>query len=102
MATKNIVPRAAGEGSLGIPSKPWGAVHVNSIPLADTKISIHDNNASAHANGISGNAATATKLKTPVNINGIKFDGTRDININLQDVADIMTAEEAKTLFNNA
>ncbi|MDI6013224.1 pyocin knob domain-containing protein, partial [Escherichia coli] len=31
---------------------------------------------------LSGNAATATKLKTARNINGVKFDGTGDININ--------------------
>ncbi|EFL4479772.1 short-chain fatty acid transporter [Escherichia fergusonii] len=32
--------------------------------------------------GIKGNASTATKLQTPVNINGVKFDGSGDININ--------------------
>ncbi|WP_059273734.1 phage tail protein [Escherichia albertii] len=31
---------------------------------------------------LSGNAATATKLKTVRNINGVKFDGSSDININ--------------------
>ncbi|HBB2305172.1 TPA: phage tail protein [Escherichia coli] len=31
---------------------------------------------------LSGNAATATKLKTARNINGVKFDGSSDININ--------------------
>lgn len=32
--------------------------------------------------GIKGNASTATKLQTPININGVKFDGSGDININ--------------------
>ncbi|WP_420913782.1 prophage tail fiber N-terminal domain-containing protein [Escherichia fergusonii] len=32
--------------------------------------------------GINGNASTATKLQTPTNINGVKFDGSGDININ--------------------
>ncbi|MEK0011751.1 phage tail protein [Escherichia albertii] len=31
---------------------------------------------------LSGNATTATKLKTARNINGVKFDGSSDININ--------------------
>ena len=31
---------------------------------------------------LSGNAATATKLKTARNINGVKFDGSGDVNIN--------------------
>jgi hypothetical protein len=30
---------------------------------------------------LSGNAATATKLQTAVNINGVSFDGTADISI---------------------
>ncbi|MGK3329699.1 phage tail protein, partial [Escherichia fergusonii] len=32
--------------------------------------------------GIKGNASTATKLQTARNINGVKFDGSGDININ--------------------
>lgn len=35
---------------------------------------------------LSGNAATATKLKTARNINGVKFDGTGDISLNAQNV----------------
>lgn len=31
----------------------------------------------------SGNAATATKLQTARKINGVNFDGTSDININI-------------------
>jgi hypothetical protein len=30
---------------------------------------------------LSGNAATATKLQTPVNINGVAFDGSADITL---------------------
>lgn len=101
MATKNIVPRAAGEGSLGIAAKPWGVVHANSIPLVDSKIEAHNYNDQAHINGIAGNAATATKLQTPVRINGIEFDGTKNITISIQGT-DIMTAAEAKEIFDNA
>ncbi|HGC2193046.1 TPA: tail fiber protein [Escherichia coli] len=32
--------------------------------------------------GVNGNASTATKLQTARNINGVKFDGSGDININ--------------------
>jgi len=101
MATKNIVPRSAGEGSLGIESKPWGVVYANSIPLCDTKIAAHNANNLSHSTGIAGNAATATKLKTPVTINGVSFDGTRNITIDVQS-AGIMTASEAREIFNNA
>ncbi|EPH7609984.1 TPA: tail fiber protein, partial [Escherichia coli] len=31
---------------------------------------------------LTGNADTATKLKTAININGVRFDGSADININ--------------------
>ncbi|MBU9705202.1 phage tail protein, partial [Escherichia coli] len=31
---------------------------------------------------LTGNADTATKLKTARNINGVRFDGSGDININ--------------------
>ena len=101
MATKNIVPRAAGEGSLGIASKPWGIVYANSIPLADSKVSNHDEDSGAHANGISGNAETATKLLRPVKINGVDFDGSSNIEISVQE-ANFMTAFEAQDIFDNA
>ena len=96
--TKNIVPRAAGEGSLGIAAKPWGVVYADSIPLAEEKITNHDNLSNAHANGISGNAATASRLLNPVLINGIPFDGTQNIEIAVRP-ADAMTASEAKDVF---
>lgn len=35
---------------------------------------------------ISGNAGTATKLKTPVNINGVEFDGSSDITLTPSDI----------------
>lgn len=35
---------------------------------------------------ISGNAGTATKLQTPVNINGVEFDGSSDITLTPSDV----------------
>lgn len=101
MSTKNIVPRAYGEGSLGIPEKPWGHIYANNIPLTDTKINEHNELATAHPNGIAGNAATATKLITPVKINGVDFDGTADISISVR-TEDVMSAEEAKEIFRNA
>ena len=101
LATKNIVPRAAGEGSIGIPEKPWGHIYANNIPLTDSKIAAHNALATAHPNGIAGNAATASKLSTPVKINGVDFDGTQDINISLR-VVDVMSANTAKSIFLNA
>lgn len=44
-------------------------------------LSEHNTNKDAHASGIAGNAATATKLQTARKINGVAFDGTTDINI---------------------
>ncbi|WP_285050019.1 phage baseplate protein [Lactococcus garvieae] len=39
---------------------------------------------------ITGNAATATKLKTPRKINGTAFDGTQDINVKATNDSDIV------------
>ncbi|HCO5521106.1 TPA: prophage tail fiber N-terminal domain-containing protein [Escherichia coli] len=44
---------------------------------------------------LSGNAATATKLKTARNINGVRFDGSGDININTLVSRGRVTALEA-------
>ena len=68
LSTKNIVPRAYGEGSLGIPEKPWGHIYANNIPLTDTKINEHNELATAHPNGIAGNAATATKASLATDV----------------------------------
>lgn len=38
-------------------------------------------NGTASIDEILGNASSATKLKTPIKINGIEFDGTSDINL---------------------
>lgn len=100
MATKNIVPRATGEGTLGTIDKPWGAVYVNSFPLVDSAVLSH-NNGLNHSTGISGNAATATKLATPVTINGIPFDGSNNVDIPVpQD--DFLTDSEIEAIYNNA
>ena len=100
MATKNIVPRATGEGTLGTIDKPWGAVYVDSFPLVDSAVLSH-NNGLNHSTGISGNAATATKLATPVTINGIPFDGSANVDIPVpQD--DFLTDSEIETIYNNA
>lgn len=56
---------------------------------------------------ITGNAATATKLKTARKINGTAFDGTQDINVNAANDSDIVhkTGNESiagtKTFKNN-
>ncbi|EIG1380769.1 tail fiber protein [Escherichia coli] len=44
---------------------------------------------------LSGNADTATKLKTAININGVRFDGSADININTLVSRGRVTALEA-------
>lgn len=47
---------------------------------------------------ITGNAATATKLKTPRKINGTDFDGTQDININAANDSDIVHKSGTETI----
>ncbi|ENE7510853.1 TPA: tail fiber protein [Escherichia coli] len=44
---------------------------------------------------LAGNADTATKLKTAININGVRFDGSADININTLVSRGRVTALEA-------
>ncbi|EPB8045377.1 phage tail protein, partial [Escherichia coli] len=44
---------------------------------------------------LTGNADTATKLKTAININGVRFDGSADININTLVSRGLVTALEA-------
>ncbi|WP_353055210.1 tail fiber protein [Escherichia coli] len=44
---------------------------------------------------LTGNADTATKLKTAININGVRFDGSGDININTLVSRGRVTALEA-------
>lgn len=51
-------------------------VYATALDLAE-----HNTNKDAHANGIKGNAASATKLQTARKINGVSFDGTTDITI---------------------
>jgi hypothetical protein len=55
------------------------------VPVVDnsgpTPVSKKSTIANVSAHILSGNAATATKLATARNINGIAFDGTADITI---------------------
>jgi hypothetical protein len=55
------------------------------VPVVDnsgpTPVSKKSTIANVSAHILSGNAATATKLATARNINGVAFDGTADINI---------------------
>lgn len=47
---------------------------------------------------ITGNAATATKLKTARKINGTAFDGTQDINVNAANDSDIVHKSGNETI----
>lgn len=47
---------------------------------------------------ITGNAATATKLKTARKINGTAFDGTQDIEVNAANDSDIVHKSGAETI----
>lgn len=47
---------------------------------------------------ITGNAATATKLKTPRKINGTAFDGTQDIEVNAANDSDIVHKSGTETI----
>lgn len=47
---------------------------------------------------ISGNAGTATKLKTPHKINGVAFDGTQDINVKASNDSDIVHKSGTETI----
>ncbi|NHI73568.1 hypothetical protein ET006_05510 [Lactococcus garvieae] len=47
---------------------------------------------------ITGNAATATKLKTARKINGTDFDGTQDINVNAANDSDIVHKSGDETI----
>lgn len=49
------------------------------ISATAADINAHLTDANAHANGISGNAASATKLQNGRKIHRVLFDGTRDI-----------------------
>ncbi|MGS8421256.1 tail fiber protein (plasmid) [Escherichia coli] len=48
---------------------------------------------------LTGNADTATKLKTAININGVRFDGSGDININTLVSRGRVTALEANAKY---
>ncbi|MFK4781357.1 hypothetical protein [Lactococcus petauri] len=47
---------------------------------------------------VTGNAATATKLKTARAINGTTFDGTQDINVKASNDSDIVHKSEDETI----
>ena len=51
------------------------------ISATAADINAHLTDAKAHASGISGNAASATKLQTGRKIHRVVFDGTRDITL---------------------
>lgn len=51
-----------------------------------------------YATYINGNASSASKLQTPRNINGVAFDGTKDINITANPTANQLTDEDLDTI----
>ena len=51
------------------------------ISATAADINAHLTDAKAHASGISGNAASASKLQTGRKIHRVLFDGTKDINL---------------------
>ncbi|MCV2902351.1 tail fiber protein, partial [Escherichia coli] len=67
------------------------------IPLLSTanKWSAHQTFNGGITGALTGNADTATKLKTAININGVRFDGSADININTLVSRGRVTALEA-------
>ena len=102
MATKNIVPRASGEGGLGREDKPWGSLYAEYIPCVDRIVYYHNSDRDHHQNGIAGNAATASKLKKQVTINRVPFDGSRDIEVSFTSTPTISyTTQEITNLFNS-
>lgn len=62
----------------------WNGLRPIAINNASGAVSIGNGlNVTGGVNGsLNGNASTATKLQTARNINGVKFDGSGDININ--------------------
>ncbi|WP_353632742.1 pyocin knob domain-containing protein (plasmid) [Escherichia coli] len=50
---------------------------------------------------LSGNAATATKLKTPRKINNVSFDGTSDINLTPKDIGAFASGKTGDTVAND-
>lgn len=62
----------------------WNGLRPITINNTSGAVSIGNGlNVTGGVNGsLNGNASTATKLQTARNINGVKFDGSGDININ--------------------
>ncbi|HHY6018079.1 TPA: hypothetical protein ACV5R5_003457, partial [Escherichia coli] len=75
-----IIPTRENEGENG----DIGPLRPFNINLRTGVVSVgHGLNVTGGVNGsLNGNASTATKLQTARNINGVKFDGSGDININ--------------------
>ena len=76
----HIIPTRENEGENG----DIGPLRPFNINLRTGVVSVgHGLNVTGGVNGsLNGNASTATKLQTARNINGVKFDGSGDININ--------------------
>lgn len=68
--------------------------------ISSAKTELNNNIAREKANIIAGNVASATKLHTARNINGVAFDGTRDISISAGQVG-AYTKNETDSKDNN-
>ena len=72
MATRNIVPRATGEGSIGTSAKTWGAVYADDIAVTDSitaaELNGHLKGQMTRTNG--GDAIVNTSDSSWIRVNG--------------------------------
>ena len=61
----------------------------------------NDMNFITSSDSITGNAATATKLQNSVKINGVTFDGTQDIDIDISGVDNAVSYKNTNNLVAN-
>lgn len=88
MATRNFVPRADGEGSLGTSAKKWGDVQAVKATIANVTGKATEAGTADTARACTGNAATASALATPRTIalsgdatGSATFDGSGNATI---------------------
>ena len=101
MSTKSIVPRGSGEGSLGRSDKHWGTLYTNLCPYVSNALTSHNSSSSAHPSGIAGNAATASKFRNAIQINGTSFDGSENIHITFREEHETFSYNDVVNAFNN-
>lgn len=82
----HIIPDGTGgTHNLGSSGQPWGTVYANAISgITSVSANLTGNvtgNVTGSSGSCTGNSATATKLASSVNIGGVSFDGSSDINL---------------------